>query len=205
MTKQQFRKALARIAPRSVPPKVNPRVTPQRAIQALRKSPGGARIIARLAARGVRLGPATMTQIAYFTPRTRSGNVGPINFWNADLVFWDADLASSYQDDQVCFGVAKSTAQDDIGLHHPNGVVQAFFHVDQDSDVLVVSKVSSENAKIRQAVNSKYGETFPVHGEGVLLATLKESLRSGFAHRVNLIQRNRKKRFWFHSITCFQV
>ncbi len=203
MTRQQLRKKLASMALRSAPPKVNPRVTPQRAIQALRKSVGGARIIAKLAAEGVPLGPSTVTQIAYFTARTRSGNAGPIDFWNADMLSWNTDLTRTYQNDQIHFEVRKRTGYDDINLHHPNGVVQAFFGIEQDAYVLIISKVSSDNAKIRQAIDSPYGTDFHVEGDGVELPMLRWLTRG--VHRVNLIQRNRKKPFWFHSITCFQV
>lgn len=176
-------------------------MTPQRALQLLRKILGGVRLLQRIKVMG---GPSTPTQIAFFTPKTWTGNVGFIDFHNADLRAGISDISDTYQNDQVYFDVRKKTAYDGINLKHPNGVAQAFFHVEEDADVLVVAKVSSEDAKIRLAVDSKYGTDFRVQGNGVELSRLARVKRG--VHRINLIQRRRPRRpFWFHSITVFQI
>ena len=182
---------------------VRPRVTRERAIQALKRSREGARMIARLRAAGVQVEPSAVTQTAYFTARTRSGNAGPIDFWNVDLRFLTSELRTCYDNDQVYFDVREKTAYDNINLHHPNGVVQAFFGVEEPAYVLIVCKVSSADAKVRLKIDGDSLIDFHVQGNGVVLPMLR-SLTVG-VHRINLIQRGSNKPFWFHSITCFLV
>jgi hypothetical protein len=89
-------------------------------------------------------------------------------------------------------------------LKHPNGVVQAFFDMDVEGQVLVVAKVSGEGARLKLAVDSVYGDSFSVQGDGFEWAVLVP--RTPGVHRINLIQRaTPKKPFWFHSITVFQI
>ncbi len=197
--------SLARIERKSRvrPPKVNPRVPRQRALQLLRKIPDGARLLREREAMGASSVP---TQIAFFTPRTRSGNVGLIDFYNADLRMWSSDVDSTYQNDQVYFDSSKETVSDDISLKHPNGVVQAFFDTEQESQVLVVAKLSSAGAKVYLTLDSGsyYGQSFAVQGNGVELAMLRS--RPSGIHSVNIIQRKKPaKPFWFHSITVFEI
>ena len=185
---------------RVTPPKVNPRVTAQRALQLLTKVPGGRRLLQQRRLMG---GPTTVTQIAFFTPRTRSGNVGFIDFYNADLRSWSNDLESSYENDRVYFDAYSETEYDDISLKHPNGVVQAFFHTEEPAQVLVIAKLSSTGANVYLTLDSGSGPSFTVQGNGVEKAILK-TLPAG-VHRVNIIQRrNPAKPLWFHSITIHQ-
>lgn len=194
---------LARLARESriVSPKVDPRVTRERALQLLGKHRGGAQLLRRMKALN---GPSMPTPIAYFTPRTFTGNVGFVDFYNADLRAGWSDVATTYETNQVYFDASKETAYDGIRLKHPNGVVQAFFDIEAEAQLLLVAKVSSKGARLYLAVGSRYGESFRVQGDGVELAVLK--LRAAGVHRVNLIQRTTPtKPFWFHSMTVFQV
>lgn len=197
--------SLARIVRESrvAVPKVNPRVTAQRALLLLPKVRGGRRVLQQRKRIG---GPVTLTQIAFFTPRTRSGNVGFIDFHNADLRAWSNDLESSYENDQVYFAANSETIEDDISLKHPNGVVQAFFDTEEEADLLVIAKLSSTGANIYLTLDAgpSEGQTFTVQGNGVDKAILKR--RASGVHRVNIIQRrNPAKPLWFHSITVYQI
>jgi hypothetical protein len=203
MAKARVSPALARVMreARLAAPAVNPRVSAQRALQLLGKLPNGRQLLRRLERVGA---PAAPTQIAYFTPRTWTGNVGFIDIFNADLRAWSSGLTETYQKDQVCFDARGDTAYDDLNLKHPNGVVQAFFDLEEEAQVLAVAKLSSENARVYLALDSRYGDTFQIHGNGVEVATLRP--RAAGVHRVNVIQRRTPRNpIWFHSITVFQV
>ena len=189
--------------PAITPPRVNPRVTRQRAVQLLRKVPSGARLLRQ---RQAMAAPTVPAEIVFFTARIRTGNVGFIDFYNADLRAEFSDVARTYQNDQVYFDANRETAYDDISLKHPNGVVQAFFETEEEGQVLVVAKLSSAGARVYLTLDSGsyYGQSFTVQGNGVELAILK--LRAAGVHRVNIIQRkNPAKPLWFHSITILQL
>ena len=108
-----------------------------------------------------------MEEIAYFTPKTKSGNAYWIDFWNADLFDGESHLSLLHQNDQIEFRADKSTWSGNFKTKNPNGLIQAYFNMPDADYFIGVIKVSSGNAWINIKVDDRNLGNFHINSDGV--------------------------------------
>jgi hypothetical protein len=146
------------------------------------------------------------TEIAFFTPKTKTGTASLIDFWNCDL--WDGDSHLGYCDsnDAIQFRASKTTWLEGFDAKFPNGYVQAYFNAESSAYYLVSAKLSSDLAWIRMYIDDDPALFKQVNGNNVVVAAMA-NLNEGH-HSVTIEQLDAggffwdisDKNLWFHSL-----
>ncbi len=155
------------------------------------------------------------TEIAYFTPKTKSGQASLIDFWNVEHYDGPSDLDESYDSDQIEFRISEHSWKDEIDVGYANGVVQAYFKAPVDDYYLAIVKLSAKDSLVFINVDGVRIGSYLVEEVGQEVPVMVQ-LKKGY-HTINVIQ----IKYWrgfppfvvkkptspltFHSITVFQV
>lgn len=153
-----------------------------------------------------------VTEIAYFTPKTKSGSAMLLDFWNADLWDGDSHLSACDSSDQIQFRTSETTWLHGHDAGATNGAIQAYFAVESADYYLLVAKLSSSDAEVSIYVDGNYVDSFSVQGNGEEIPVTLH-LPAG-NHTITIVQKpifdfwfyvDYGDPLWFHSITAFQI
>jgi hypothetical protein len=152
------------------------------------------------------------TEIAYFTPKTKTGSAVWIDFYNADMYDSSSELNRCYAADQIQFRTPPETAI--FGWTIKGwGYVDAFFNVKNQGYYLLVSKLSVPTYPPAAWINIYVdGRIVGFHAVGgidqkipaiVMLTPGMHIFRIHQRPTIDLISPGAP--FWFHSITVFEI
>ena len=133
-----------------------------------------------------------MTEIAYFTPKSKTGSAHYLDIYNADLFWGTSDLTNLWNQNAVQLRTYQGGA---------NGVIRAYFTMPAADYCLVIAKLSGGGSQVEIKIGSSATGTFTIAGNGDEIP-LVAHLPAG-SHWIDIKQLSGS--LWIHSITCFRI